>query len=143
MPTRRLSPLKSLLTATLLAAIVLLGLPKPARAGPTDDACAALAQARASLVRMLTVQDPRDVLELRAQVNYHSAVLDSVLGQMSASDPMRVAAFRIPWEAFKMTRERIIIPTILLGARDDATILAMGVQAQRLREMYAIMGCQP
>lgn len=142
MPTRRLSPLKSLLTATLLAA-ALLGLPKPARAGPTDDACAALAQARAGLVRMLTVQDPRDMLELRAQVNYHSTELDSVLGQMSASDPMRVAAFRIPWEAFKMTRERIIIPSILLGAQNEATILAMGVQVQRLREMYAIMGCQP
>lgn len=129
-------PLFPLLAAALLA------LPTTASAAPNDKACAALGEARAVLVRMLDVQDRQRLKQMRAQVHTASANLEGILNDMRATDPERVAAFRPTWEAFKKTRELAIIPVLINGGHDDARILVMGVQAERLQQMKAVLGCQ-
>lgn len=129
-------PLLPLLAATLLA------LPTTTPAASNDKACAALAEARAVLVRMLDVQDRQRLKQMRARVHAASANLEGLLNQLSTTEPERVAAFRPTWEAFKKTRELAIIPVLLNGGHDDARILVMGVQAERFEDMKAVLGCQ-
>lgn len=126
----------------LLLTVLLTALPVQAQATPPEYACAALVEARAGLMRMLDVRDPRLLMRMRAQVHYASAVLEGMLNGMSATDPERVAAFKPHWEAFKKTRELAIIPALMLGGHDDARILATGVQAERLEEMKKVLGCR-
>jgi hypothetical protein len=120
----------------------LLALPSLGHAAAGDDACNALIEARTSLVRMLGVNDPRHLTEMRAQVQVASANLEGLLSTMSATEPARVAAFKPTWEAFKKTREQEIIPAIMQGNHKEARTLVVGVQSQRMREMKAVLGCR-
>jgi hypothetical protein len=46
------------------------------------------------------------------------------------------------WEAFKATRENEIVPAVYAGDKEKAKGLASGVQAERMKQMKAAMGCQ-
>jgi hypothetical protein len=106
------------------------------------DACANLGEARTHLVAMLGEADAAKLDGLKAKVHAASAKLDADLAAMTAGpDAAKVSAFKPVWDAFKATRETEIIPAIYAGDKEKAKGLASGVQAGRMKEMKAAMGC--
>lgn len=127
---------------TLLAA-ALLCLAGNVYAATPADACANLGEARTHLVAMLGESDPAKLDGLKAKVHAASDKLDKDLAAMaSGADAAKVGAFKPVWEAFKATRENEIIPALYAGDKEKAKGLATGVQAGRMKEMKAAMGCQ-
>ncbi len=71
-----------------------------------------------------------------------SAALDANLAAMAGGpDAAKADAFKPVWEAFKATREGAIVPAVKSGDRAKAKGLATGVQAGRMKDMKAAMGC--
>jgi hypothetical protein len=127
---------------TLLAAVLLSSAGTASAATPAD-ACANLGEARTQLVAMLGESDPAKLDALKAKVHAASDKLDKDLAAMAAGpDAAKVNAFKPAWDAFKATRETEIIPALYAGDKDKAKGLATGVQAGRMKEMKAAMGCQ-
>jgi hypothetical protein len=127
---------------TLLAG-VLLSFGGTAYAATPADACAHLGEARTHLVAMVGEADPTKLDGLKAKVHAASDMLEKDLAAMaSGPDAAKVSAFKPVWEAFKATREKEIIPALYAGDKDKAKGLATGVQAGRMKEMKAAMGCQ-
>lgn len=111
-------------------------------AGPSDDACAALMEARGALVSMLDAKDKAAQDELNVKVQAASGKLDAVLAGMSGADAKSAADFKVVWDQFKATRQADIIPAIYAGKADDAKKVATGVQAERMAKMKGIMSCK-
>jgi hypothetical protein len=130
----RKSPL--LLLATLIPLSI------GAQAAPSDDACAALMEARGHLVTMIGSSDKSAYDGLKAKIHGASAKLDATLAAMGGADAAKAAAFKPVWEDFKKTRETEIIPFVYAGKQADAKALAGGVQAERMGKMKAAMGCK-
>lgn len=127
---------------TLLAAVLLSSTGTLYAATPAD-ACANLGEARTQLVAMLGESDAAKLDGLKAKVQAASDKLDQDLAAMaSGPDAAKVSAFKPAWTAFKATRETEIIPAIYAGDKEKAKGLATGVQAGRMKEMKAAMGCQ-
>jgi hypothetical protein len=77
------------------------------------------------------------------QVHAASAALDADLAAMAGgADAAKGDAFKPVWEAFKTTRETEIIPAVKAGDAATAKGIATGVQAGRMKEMKAAMGCE-
>ena len=130
---RSLSPL----TAALLCCAGNVNAATPA------DACANLGEARTNLVAMLGEADATKYDGYKAKVAEATGKLDKDLAAMAAGpDAAKVTAFKPVWEAFKATRDTEIVPAIYAGNKDKAKELATGVQAGRMKEMKAAMGCQ-
>ena len=111
-------------------------------ATPESD-CANLAEARSELVAMVAETDPAKLDDLKDKVHAASDKLDTDLTAMaSGPDAARAAEFQPVWEAFKNTRETEIIPAVYAGKNDDAKAIATGIQAERMAQMKAAMGCQ-
>ncbi len=113
-----------------------------ARAASTDDACAALVEARSTLYSMLSAKDKSAQDALSAKVQAASAKLDSVLAAMTGADAKAATAFKSVWDQFKATRDKDIIPAIYKGDADEAKKIADGIQYQRLSQMWSIMSCK-
>jgi hypothetical protein len=127
----------SLLLATLLSSTGL------ADAATPESACANLAEARTQLVAMIAATDPATLDEYKAKVHAASDKLDADLAAMaSGPDAAKAAEFQPAWEAFKNTRETEIIPAVYAGKNADAKAIATGIQAERMKQMKAAMGCQ-
>lgn len=132
--------------ARALLVTSMIGVTGAAHADPSTDACSALKSARIHLVALIgaTNRIARD--NHNAQLHKASAKLDEVLAGMvngqNANDAEKARAFEIPWEAFKKTRETKIIPAVYAGRNDDARAIALGIQAERIRKMSAVMGCK-
>lgn len=124
------------------ALALLLTAATPAMAAPSDDACAALMEARGHLVAMIGSTDKAVHDDLKGKVHAASAKLDGILGGMAYSDAAKVAAFKPAWEDFKKTRETEIIPAVYAGKNADAKAIATGIQAERMGKMKAAMGCK-
>ncbi|HNF88378.1 MAG TPA: MCP four helix bundle domain-containing protein [Thiobacillaceae bacterium] len=118
----------------------------PCLAAPSDDACAALMEARGYLVTMIGSSDKAANDDLKAKIQAASARLDATLVAMTksynAGDEAKVASFRPVWEDFKKTRESEIIPLVYAGKNADAKAIATGIQAERMGKMKAAMGCK-
>jgi hypothetical protein len=126
-----------------LLAFVLLSSTATVNAATPADACANLGEARTQLVAMLGESDQAKLDALKAKVHAASGKLDADLAAMaSGPDAAKAGAFKPVWEAFKNTRETEIIPALYAGDKDKAKGLATGVQAGRMKEMKATMGCQ-
>jgi hypothetical protein len=129
----------------LLAALATLTV-GTAQAAPSDDACAALMEARGHLVTMIGSSDKSAYDGLKAKIHGASAKLDATLAAMAksynAGDEAKAAAFKPTWEDFKKTRETEIIPFVYAGKQADAKALAGGIQAERMGKMKAAMGCK-
>lgn len=107
------------------------------------DACANLGEARAQLVAMTAETDASKLDGYKSKVHAASKALDANLAAMAnGPDAGKVAAFQPVWQAFIATRETEIIPALYAGDKDRAKGLATGVQAGRMKEMKAAMGCQ-
>lgn len=107
------------------------------------DACANLGEARAQLVAMTAETDAAKLDGYKAKIHAASKALDANLAAMGGgSDAAKVQAFMPVWENFKTTRESEIIPALYAGDKDKAKGLATGIQAERMKQMKAAMGCQ-
>jgi hypothetical protein len=117
-----------------------------AYAESADDACAALRSARIHLVSLMGATDQATRDNHREQIKVASARLDTVIAAMrqgkNAADAARAGEFQTVWEAFKTTRETEIIPAVYAGNSAAARSTALGVQAERMKKMKAVMGCQ-
>ena len=114
-----------------------------AAADTPADACANLGEARAQLVAMTAETDAAKLDGYKAKIHAASKALDANLAAMAGgSDAAKVQAFKPVWESFKTTRENEIIPALYAGDKDKAKGLATGVQAERMKQMKAAMGCQ-
>jgi len=117
-----------------------------AQAAPSDDACAALMDARANLVTMIGSADKGAYDGLKAKIHEASARLDATLAAMAksynADSEAKAGAFKPVWEDFKKTREGEIIPLVYAGKNAEAKAIATGIQAERMGKMKAAMGCK-
>ncbi|MGE5153948.1 MAG: hypothetical protein ACM3ST_08025 [Bdellovibrio bacteriovorus] len=114
-----------------------------AQAASPADACANLGAARSALVGMIDEADATKLDGYVEKIQAASAALDADLAAMAGGpDAAKADAFKPVWEAFKNTRETEIIPAVKAGDKAKAKELATGVQAGRMKEMKAAMGCQ-
>jgi hypothetical protein len=114
-----------------------------AQAASPADACANLGAARTALVAMVDEPDATKLDGYVEKIHAASAALDANLAAMAGGpDAAKADAFKPVWEAFKNTRETEIIPAVKAGDKAKAKELATGVQAGRMKEMKAAMGCQ-
>jgi len=112
-------------------------------AATPEGACANLAEARTQLVAMIAETDPAKLDDYKAKVHAASDKLDADLAAMaSGPDATKAGEFKPVWEAFKNTRETEIIPAVYAGKNADAKAIATGIQAERMKQMKAAMGCQ-
>jgi hypothetical protein len=131
--------MRQLQTLAAVAAVFCAGV---AEAATPADACANLGEARAQLVAMLGEADAAKLDGYKAKIQAASKALDANLAAMAGGpDAAKVDAFKPVWEAFKATRENEIIPAVYAGDKEKAKGLASGVQAGRMKEMKAAMGC--
>ena len=129
--------------APVLAAAALALTTGLAQAATPAEACANLAAARTALVAMLDEPDAAKQDGFVEKIHGASAALDADLAAMAGGpDAAKADAFKPVWEAFKETRETEIIPAVKAGDKAKAKGLATGVQAGRMKEMKAAMGCQ-
>jgi len=114
-----------------------------AAADTPADACANLGEARAQLVAMTAETDAAKLDGYKAKIHAASKALDGNLAAMAGGpDAAKVQAFKPVWQDFKTTRENEIIPALYAGDKDKAKALATGIQAERMKQMKAAMGCQ-
>jgi hypothetical protein len=126
----------------LSAALLCCAAPVVGAATPAD-ACANLGEARSALVAMVGEADAAKLDGHKAMVHAASAKLDADLAAMATGpDAAKASAFKPVWDAFVQTRETEIIPALYAGDKEKAKGLATGVQAGRMKEMKAAMGCQ-
>lgn len=115
-------------------------------AASSDDACAALMEARGNLVTLIGSTDKAAYDGLKTKVHEASAKLDATLAAMAksynADNEAKVGAFKPVWEDFKKTRESEIIPLVYAGKNVEAKAIATGIQAERMGKMKAAMGCK-
>ena len=131
--------MRHLTTLAAVAAVLFTG---AAQAATPADACANLGEARAQLVALLGEADAAKYDGYKAKIQAASKALDGNLAAMAGGpDAAKADAFKPVWEAFKTTRETEIIPAIYAGDKEKAKGLASGVQAGRMKEMTAAMGC--
>ncbi len=122
-------------------AILLSGLSR-ADTAPADDACTTLLEVRAHLLAMVKSTDKASQDGFKRKVYEASARLESILGAMADSDAPRAKAIKPVWESFKQTREKEIIPAVYAGRASDAKSIAIGIQAERMLKMKAVLGCK-
>jgi hypothetical protein len=129
-----------------LTSFILALLAGAAFAGPADEACMTLRSARIQLMALVGTDNPVYFASHRTRVDAASTRLDTLLDEMqqgaSANDAARARAFKPVWEAFKQTRETRIIPAVAAGKPELAREIALGIQAERMRQMRESMGCQ-
>jgi hypothetical protein len=114
-----------------------------AHAGTAADACKDLMEARGYLVKMLDTTDKATLDELKANVNAASGKLGQVLAAMDKGpDAAKAADFKAVLVEFRKTRDDEIIPYLYAGKTAEAKALATGIQAERMKKMKGIMGCQ-
>ena len=125
-----------------LASLPLLIAANSAVAATPADACKAIGDARTNLVALINAPSPELRAGLRTKINAASDQLDQALAAMASGEHAAQAAnFKEVWEAFKHTREMEIIPAVEAGKVADAKAIAKGVQAGRMKQMNAAMGC--
>lgn len=129
--------------APVLAAAALALATGLAQAATPADACTNLAAARTALVGMIDEPDAAKLDGYVEKIHAASAALDGNLAAMAGGpDAAKADAFKPVWKDFKKTRETEIIPAVKAGDKAKAKELATGVQAGRMKEMKAAMGCQ-
>lgn len=130
---------------SLLVALLLTLSASTSLASPADDAKAALAKARESLLAMLDATEPAKLDALQAEIASASKAVDgAVTGALAdkataADKAVTYKELKKTWEEFKKTRDKEIIPAIRAGKKDDAKALAKGVQAERFKKMGELL----
>jgi hypothetical protein len=113
-----------------------------AQATTPADVCTNLGAARAALVTLLDEADATKQTGYVDQIKTATAAVDANLAAMAGGpDAAKVTAFKPTWDLFKATRDGEIVPAVKAGDIAKAKGLATGVQAGRMKEMKAAMGC--
>ncbi len=124
---------------------LLLGAASISWAATAVDVGNALMDARANLVAMLGSANKAEQEALHAKITAASAKVDEAVAAILAdkATPADTAAklteFNTVWGEFKKTRENEIVPAVYAGKMDDAKALAKGIQAERIKQMKAIL----
>jgi len=128
---------------SILSAVALALTTGLVQAASPADACANLAEARTQLVGMIAEPDAAKLDDYKSRIHAASEAVDADLHALAGgADAAKADAFRPVWEAFKNTRETEIITAVYAGDQAKAKAIATGVQAERMKEMKAAMGCQ-
>ena len=113
-----------------------------AQAATPAEVCTNLGAARTALVTLLDEADATKQNGYVEQIKTATAAVDANLAAMAGGpDAAKVNALRRPSPVFKGTRDGEIVPAIKAGDTAKAKGLATGVQAGRMKEMKAAMGC--
>ncbi len=114
-----------------------------AQSAAPADVCTNLGEARTHLVALLGEADATKFDGYKAKIQAATSAVDANLASMAGGpDAAKADSFKKVWEAFKATRDKEIVPAVYAGDKDKAKGLATGIQAERLKEMKATMGCQ-
>ncbi|MBK8640003.1 MAG: hypothetical protein IPN92_17620 [Chromatiaceae bacterium] len=113
-----------------------------AQAATPANVCANLGATRTALVTLLDEADTTKQHAYVEQIKTTTAAVDADLATMAGGpEAAKVNAFKPTWDAFKATRDGEIVPAVKAGDIAKAKGLATGVQAGRMKEMKAAMGC--
>jgi hypothetical protein len=134
--------------AILLALFAWSIVPLPVQAGQVADIKATLNITRQHTMAMLS-EDDRAVLDMRYDEALESSkALDAILGAALKNEALqaiqpKLMQFQSIWNAFKLTRDKEVIPALFAGARDKALDLAQRVQAPRFKQMNDLLDSLP
>jgi hypothetical protein len=124
----------------LLVSALILAATMPAAAGEFATLKDEIVTARQALVTMVLYRDKRGPEQQRT-VKATADAVSARLTRLKAPEG-RVAEFRelkSTWEAFKQTREKELVPAILVHDREKYELIGAGIQKQRLDRMYALL----
>jgi hypothetical protein len=125
---------------TLLVPVLLVGVAAPARAGEFAALKEEIAAARKALVTMILYPEKRGP-DQQKLVKDTANLVSGHLAKMKTPNS-RAAEFRElkeTWEAFKLTREKELVPAILAGDKAKFEKIGAGIQKVRLDRMYALI----
>jgi hypothetical protein len=112
----------------------------PASAGEYASLKEEIATARHALVVMITQRDKRGPVQQKLvkdtadAVSAHFAKLKAPSGRAAEYKELKGT-----WEAFKKTREKELVPAVLLNDRATYEKIGAGIQKERLDRMYALI----
>jgi hypothetical protein len=124
-----------LIVPALIAAAAL-----PARAGEFATLKEEIVAARKSLVEMVLHRDKRGAEQQKAvkdtadTVSAHLARLKAPAGKAAEFKELKET-----WAAFKDTREKVLVPAILVNDKPKYERIGAGIQKERLDRMYALI----
>lgn len=96
--------------------------------------------ARNSLTLMIQHPDMRTP-EQQKKVKDTADAVSATLAQIKVPEA-KASRFKLlvdTWDAFKKTREEVLVPLIMAGKEDEAVSIASGIQADRFMKMMALI----
>lgn len=99
-----------------------------------------LIEARNSLTLMIQHPDMRTP-EQQKKIKDTADAVSATLAQIKVPEA-RAGRFKLlvdTWDAFKKTREEVLVPLIMAGKEAEAVSIASGVQADRFMKMMALI----
>lgn len=116
-----------------------------AQVDAAGDVCESLRTARIPLIALMGVTDQitfdNHAICLHAASNRLDLRLTAMRQRRDTRDAARATEFEPVWNAFKHTRETEIVPAAGAGKVEVARVIALGIQAERMKAMKAAMGC--
>ena len=127
----------------LISGIIAISLMQMVQAETICDAKIALADARFNLMMMVMSTDKAEQDALKVEIDNASIALekafDAMLQDENKSDDAQINNFQQTWAEFKNTRETEIVPAIYAGDNMKAIMIAIGIQAERMKIMNGII----
>lgn len=110
-----------------------------AQAGQFGDLITKIGEARNALLAMEKYSDKRGANQQKLVKDTASAV-SAMLAKMKAPEGKEVKFKELvdTWNAFKKTRESLLVPSLISGKKDEAYKVAHGMQQERLDTMYVL-----
>ncbi|HBG47252.1 MAG TPA: hypothetical protein DDW94_09735 [Deltaproteobacteria bacterium] len=109
-------------------------------AGTFGDLKAKMIDARNSLTLMIQHPDMRGA-EQQKKIKETADAVSATLAQIRVPDA-KASRYKLlvdTWDAFKKTREEVLVPLILSGKEEEAISIASGVQGDRFLKMIALI----
>ena len=127
----------------LISGIIAISLMQMVQAETICDAKIALADARFNLMMMVMSTDKAEQDALKVEIDNASIALekafDAMLQDENKTDDAQINNFQETWAEFKNTRETEIVPAIYAGDNMKAIMIAIGIQAERMKIMNGII----
>lgn len=118
---------------SVLAITFLVWLALPAYAGEYDDLRTKMSAARESLITMMLHKDKRGDDQQKLVKGTADAVSAQLaLMKVPAGKEAKFKELNETWNAFKKTRETVLVPAILSGNDAEAKKIAGGIQKERI-----------
>lgn len=124
----------------LLIALLLSAGPVSLFAGEFMQIKEEIGAARRELVVMVLHRDKRDA-EQQKRVKTSAEAVSAHLARMKApaGKESEFKSLKETWEAFRKTREKELVPAILVNDKEKYERIGAGIQKERLDRMYALI----